>query len=236
MEPKPLLDNLSVTTLAYDAGRYPFDRIIKKYLAGADLTRLRAGVAPTTPQDSLYKLMERSAAFGRLYEQLAGPAGERFYGLYRDFVREVVYPLFDEPILYQTRPSHRILFADNPGASRFHRDRDYGHNPREVNFQVAQTPVYATNAMWIERTEGAADYQPAEIGPGRCLVFDGANLAHGARVNTTGRSRVTFDFRVLRVRDAELGLASRLPDTDEEGNPVRFNARNFTLLAPNRSA
>ena len=34
------------------------------------------------------------------------------------------------------------------------------------------------------------------------LVFDGASLSHGAMPNTTGRSRVSFDFRAIRKTDA----------------------------------
>ena len=29
------------------------------------------------------------------------------------------------------------------------------------------------------------------------LVFDGVNLAHGNKLNETGKTRVSFDFRVI---------------------------------------
>lgn len=224
-------EHLTKLTLDYDEKQFPFATLITRLIAEPNLHGLQAGISGGRETDSLYKSMERSPVLNRLYSNLNGPAGAAFYATYHAFIRRVIYPLFEQPILYQSRPSHRILFADNPGLSRFHRDRDYGHNPREVNFQVAQTRARATNAMWIESAEGANDHAPVEIEPGRMLCFDGANLSHGAMVNTTGRSRVSFDFRVLPARFAEPGLCSQLPDVQDD-NPIRANARNFSYYSP----
>jgi ectoine hydroxylase-related dioxygenase (phytanoyl-CoA dioxygenase family) len=88
------------------------------------------------------------------------------------------------------------------GESRFHRDRDYGHRPAEINYSVALTPCFGTNAIWIESREGREDYQPMELEPGEMVEFDGASLKHGALHNTTGVCRVSFDFRVVAVEHA----------------------------------
>ena len=36
---------------------------------------------------------------------------------------------------------------------------------------------------------------------GEILKFDGANLLHGNKINKTGKSRISFDFRVLKKSD-----------------------------------
>jgi ectoine hydroxylase-related dioxygenase (phytanoyl-CoA dioxygenase family) len=59
------------------------------------------------------------------------------------------------------------------------------------------TPVWGTNTIWIEQNQGKADYVPVEMAPGQLLVFDGVNLMHGNKLNDTGSTRVSFDFRCV---------------------------------------
>ena len=217
----------TTTVFDYDAATYDFRGVIADLLGRRDLTTLTADYVNGADRagNSLYKNMEQSPHFRRLYAGLESESGRAFYALYERFVREVIRPQYAEPIYYQRRPSHRILFADTPGQSRFHRDRDYGHHGSEVNYLVVQTPAFATNTIWIESEEGRADYAPVVLEPGQYVRFKGVNLAHGAQLNVTGRSRVSFDFRVMP--------ASQMPSVDLEEadptitNPVRRNARNF---------
>lgn len=220
------------TTLRFDPARYPFHELIAQYIGAGPLDRLRAGLGEggVGHGASLYRNMEATEAFRAMYAGLDGPRGAAFYELYLDFLREVVQPQYEgAPIYYQRRPSHRILFRDTPGESRYHRDRDYGHANEEVNYLVPQTAATGTNAMWIERADGAGDFAPAELALGEYLRFDGANCRHGAHRNETDRTRVSFDFRIVPaaiapadVRSSALGAHS--------GNPVMDNARSFALL------
>lgn len=224
------------TVLTYDAEAFPFHVVIAEAIGCDTLAELRAGLPAGGVGEgaSLYRNMEQTSAFRALYEGLEGASGQAFYRLYERFLREVVAPQYGgESIYYQVRPSHRILFADTPGASRFHRDRDYGHHPSEVNYLVPQTAAFATNTLWIESAEGLGDYAPAEMRVGEYLRFDGANLAHGAKNNATGATRVSFDFRVVPegLADEEIRTSdARASAAERSGNPVRDNARRFRLL------
>lgn len=206
MTARPMSPNL-VRIVAFDPAAHDFAAPLRAALGVADLTALHADACGEEGW-SIYKTMERSASYRRWWEVTGSAA---FVDRYAHFVRTVVLPLFDQPVLVQTYPTPRIVYADQRGDPRFHRDRDYGHHPAEVNFQVVLTPSVATNAMWIESAPGAGDFHPAELAPGEMLMFDGANLAHGAMPNATGRSRVSFDFRAIRVRDAG---AAHLADAD----------------------
>ena len=217
----------TTTIFNYDPATYDFRGVIASLLGRQDLTTLTADYADGADRarNSLYKNMEQSPHFRRLYAGLESESGRAFYTLYERFVREVIRPQYAEPIYYQRRPSHRILFADTPGQSRFHRDRDYGHHSSEVNYLVVQTPAFATNTIWIESEEGKADYAPVELEPGQYVRFKGVDLEHGAQLNTTGRSRVSFDFRVIpasQMRERDHGYFNA-----DERNPVRRNARDF---------
>ena len=217
--------------LNYDPCSYDFRGVIADLLGRQDLTTLTADYTDGTDRaaNSLYKNMEQSPHFRRLYAGLESESGQAFYALYVRFVREVIRPQYAEPIYYQRRPSHRILFADTPGQSRFHRDRDYGHHGSEVNYLVVQTPAFATNTIWIESEVGRADYAPVVLQPGQYLRFKGVDLAHGAQLNGTGCSRVSFDFRIIPYSAAPTGIGAAADPA--ETNPVRKNARNF-LLCP----
>ncbi len=145
----------------YPIEDYNFPRIIADYLEVDDLTRLETDVSSETgAQHSLYKNMEQATLYKRLYEGLNGATGQQFYQTYERFIQEVVRAQFGEPIYYQKKPTHRILFLNNPGESRFHRDRDYGHSTAEINYLVPQTPAHDTNTFWLESEEGKEDFKP----------------------------------------------------------------------------
>ncbi|MGB6151958.1 MAG: hypothetical protein WBG48_08200 [Pricia sp.] len=222
--------NMEIIT--YDVEKYNFPKIISDFLNMGDLDTLQPEFAdePSGDEDSLYKNMERTKAYSQLYAALNSDKGKRFYDTYNLFIEEVLRPHFGDAIYYQAKPTHRILYANAPGVSRFHRDRDYGHNTDEVNFFVPQTQAFATNTLWIESEEGKEDFKPVEIGPGEFLKFDGANLMHGAKANISDKTRVSFDFRILPAHLAKTTTVQNGDsDTKDLQKALNNNAHNFIL-------
>lgn len=219
----------------YDSARYDFEGIIAEYLGTDDLAMLTSTDPGATrnAEWSLYKNMEHTPAYRRLYAALNGTDGRVFYETYRNFIAGVVFPIFGEAIYYQAKPTHRILYYDTPGQARYHRDSDYGHSPAEINFSVPQTPMYGNNAIWIESAVGKGDLRPMEAQVGQFVQFDGANLLHGARVNDTGATRVSFDFRVVPVSaaDALRRSAPEVAVNDQQAQLFK-NAHQFELYHP----
>jgi len=213
----------------FDASRYNFHEIIQDYLDTDDLASLESDVDPDPNKEaSIYKQMERSTPHQRLYEHLNGPEKERFYDTFEQFVREVVRPMFDEPILYQRKPTHRIHFRNDVGEVYYHKDTDYGHQPVEINFSVPQTKAFGTNTIWIESEEDKGDYAPIEMDVGEFVQFNGANLSHGAKNNQTEATRVSFDFRVMRVSEAPEKLVDTSSWDDEDvDDEIMQNAHDF---------
>jgi hypothetical protein len=208
----------------YDQKRFPFAEAVSAILGVEDLTALESGLSGDRDR-SVYKNMELSPHYKRLTDALLGDEGTEFRALYHRLIAEEIRPQHDGPILYQACPTVRLLFADASGASRFHRDRDYGHDPREINHSLALTAMFGTNAIWIESAPDKGDYVPIVLEPGQYVIFDGVNLRHGARPNTTGRCRVSFDFRV-RPDENDRSLS---PVFDEP--PKELNAHLFTRCA-----
>lgn len=188
----------------YDDRRFDFASVVRRLLGVEDLSTLRSDVAAEDGH-SLYKSMERAALHRKLLNVMSCAESDEFYRLYRDFIEDEIVPRYDEPILFQSRPTARIVFSNISGEARFHRDRDYGHDVAEVNYIVPLTDSLQSTAIWIETRECANDHRPVDMRLGEYLEFDGASLSHGAVANVSGRSRVSFDFRIV----PESGLSSR---------------------------
>lgn len=216
--------------LQFDIEKYPFHKVIGGFLDTDELDLLQSDTSNegVDENNSFYKNMEQTKLFKQMYQKLNGPDGKAFYELYNRFIEEVIRPEYSEAIYYQRRPSHRILFRDIAGQTKFHKDSDYGHSSDEVNYWVPQTKAFETNSIWVEEKAGTAKYKPAELELGEFLEFDGASLSHGAFPNETEKTRVSFDFRVIP--------ASKMKEDDKdkdmvdgETNPIMSNVRKFVF-------
>lgn len=122
--------------------------------------------------------------------------GEEFFGEYDRLVRFVLGDAAPD-FLYQKIPTFRVHLPGNVATGGFHRDADYNHDEAELNYLVPLTSMYGTNSVWLESAVGKRDFHPVRMSVGEVLKFHGACLEHGSVSNDTGRTRVSFDFRVL---------------------------------------
>lgn len=127
---------------------------------------------------------------------------ERFqknlYPLYEQFIIEVIKPHFNLPeIIYQKIPTFRTHLVNNLGVGEFHKDKTYNHGITEINCWLPFTDAYDTNTIWLESKEDEGDYEPQIVKYGEVLIFDGANLMHGNKINDTINTRVSMDFRIV---------------------------------------
>jgi hypothetical protein len=174
----------STAILTYDVGQHPFAALCERYLG--DLTSLH--------DESLGRLQVGKETTA--YHQALYGIGEPFLSVYRRFVKDIL----GEEIglyLYQAVPSFRVHLPGNVATGNFHRDSDFNHPKEELNFLVPLTPMADTASVWIETEPGAGDCAAVTMAVGQYLRFHGAVLLHGSKPNETGRSRVSFDFRIL---------------------------------------
>ena len=129
----------SIRIIDYDLDRFPFPEIVRRHLDVPALNELHL-----IEQHAVFERKnDQGTSFHRRYYEI----GEEFYVPYRQLVKEVVRPLFDEPIIYQRIPNLRVQLAENVAVGEFHRDRDYDHSPHEVNFILALTDVWDSNTI-----------------------------------------------------------------------------------------
>mgnify|MGYP001227212261 CR=1 FL=1 len=120
-----------------------------------------------------------------------------FYSIYRRFIENEIRPLFDESIIYQKIPTFRTQVPNNLGVAEWHRDSDYSHFRGEMNIFLPLTRAHDTATVWTESAEGREDYAPLNADPGEFYVWLGSVWNHGNKMNDTGVSRVSIDFRVM---------------------------------------
>ena len=120
-----------------------------------------------------------------------------FFDLYLEFLKEEIFPRFDEDILYQKIPTFRIQVPNNLGVAAFHKDKDYSHGIDEINVFLPLTDAIGNNTIWAESKEDLGDFSPMDAHYGEYYIWNGANLSHGNHINDTGKTRISIDFRVL---------------------------------------
>ena len=119
-----------------------------------------------------------------------------FLKIYNDFVYFIAKNIFKESLIFQKRPTLRIMFPNNMAVGGFHRDREYNHPLEEINIWVPITPASETNTIWLESSFDKNDYEPANLEYGQFLIFD-SGLKHGNKINLENKTRLSFDFRVI---------------------------------------
>lgn len=144
---------------------------------------------------------DRTYFHKRLYARCATGWPE-FKEAYEALVRQMAARHFQgRPYIWQYRPGFRVQVPGSVAVAEFHRDADYNHPAGEINFLVPLTEAVDTSAMWIESEPGRGDYRPVNLQYGELARFDGNRCRHGNKVNVTGKTRLSFDFRLLSVED-----------------------------------
>lgn len=146
---------------------------------------------------------DQSTKWHKLYYDYAYVSG--FLSLYDKFIAEVIKPLYGEKIVYQAIPTFRVCYPNNVAVGEFHKDKHYRDNDwalmvQEDNFFLPFTDAFDTNTVWVESEEDKGDFFPMKCKYGEVIKWDGSNLMHGNKLNTTGQTRVSVDFRVIKYR------------------------------------
>jgi hypothetical protein len=182
----------------YDTEKYAFISEIKKVFGVSDLHYLHEERKDLMPGYSLTFENESTTNFHKAYYAKQNSGWPELESTYKEFVRNVVIPIVGEDCVYQYMPSVRFHLPDQKAIHKWHydSDKDHRHPVGEINFQIAITEMNEINATWCESSPGAGDYRPMVMLPGQFLQFDGNKCVHGNKSNTSGKTRVSLDFRV----------------------------------------
>lgn len=177
----------------YSVEQYNFVQQIKDWFSCQDLSDIH------NHYKSDFELLtfetDQATVFHKKFYSM--PKDSEFYEIYRSFIKNEIQPLFDEEIIFQKIPTFRTQVPGNYSVAAWHKDSDYNHVVEEVNIFLPMTEASGNNTIWAESQPEKADYTPMNASPGEYYVWSGCTLNHGNKVNDTGLSRVSIDFRVL---------------------------------------
>ncbi|MEU9717408.1 streptomycin biosynthesis protein StrG [Streptomyces sp. NPDC047976] len=167
------------TRLRYDVATVPLAGLVREVIEVDDLEGLAASEWLATRETD-----QSTPYHKRFYDNFdtVSPA-------YRALARQLLGDTADDVYL-QRVPTFRVHLRNSVAVGSWHRDRDFGHDPAEVNYWVPLTRAFGNNTLWIDNEPVHAEY-------GEVITFDGANSWHGNVVNDTEISRVSMDFRTI---------------------------------------
>lgn len=143
---------------------------------------------------------DQKTIFHKMFYPIYEDENSEFLIIYKQFVQYLIDQHFStENMVYQTKPTFRVQAPDNIAVARWHKDKAYNHSSNEVNIFLPLTDAFDTNTIWAETEEDKGDYIPMEAKVGEYYIWNGANLLHGNKENKTGVSRVSVDFRLIKL-------------------------------------
>jgi|TARA_R110000824_G_scaffold356866_3_gene544140 ectoine hydroxylase-related dioxygenase (phytanoyl-CoA dioxygenase family) len=181
--------------VTYNINDFPFKEKLQNIFNTNDLTTLNEDVQVLTREK------DQSTKYHKLfYRWIRNPD---IINLYDKFINEIVRPLYNEQIVYQAIPTFRIMYSNNVAVGEFHKDKHYRDEKwaakvKEDNFYFPFTDAFETNTIWVESEEDKGDFEPINCKYGELVRWDGSNLTHGNKINKTGRTRISMDFRVIK--------------------------------------
>jgi len=137
-----------------------------------------------------------------------------FFDLYKELIVTHVKPLFPQEtsLVYQATPNLRICFPGstaigrrdtdpNPDIIGIHCDAEFNHSPEEINFIVPLTDMYDTNSIYYEHSMHSnvtpENFLNLTIQTNRFFMCYFNQLRHYNRINVTGKTRMSLDFRII---------------------------------------
>ena len=67
----------------------------------------------------------------------------------------------------------------------------------EDSWQIALTDMYETNTVKVEKMPRSGQFEDLNLKQGECISCNGNLCDHYNEINKTGKTRMSFDFRVL---------------------------------------
>lgn len=213
--------------LTYDVSQFPLHTALAQLLHLTSLENLHDEIDDfdTSPEAHARVVAAKETLLAPLAD---ADAAAPLNALYEELTRTVVVPHIMEQ-LEATDQRHRcverVLFAATPTIRvqhpsalptiRPHCDAQYSVPEGALNLWLPLTRANAAAAsLWAESEAGSGDFAPLRAELGEIVRFDGRRCVHYTVPNSSGRTRISFDFRVVFEgvggASAESGRLARL--------------------------
>lgn len=180
--------------ISYNTQVFPFAENLSQVFGVEDLSSINDNV------EVFSREKDQSTIYHKKYYDWSRT--DEFTQLYDDFIKTIVKSIYGEQIVYQAIPTFRVAYQNNIAVGEFHKDKFYrdinwATEVDEDNFYLPFTYAFDTNTIWVESKEDKGDFAPMNCKYGELIQWDGSNLMHGNKINETGKTRISIDFRVM---------------------------------------
>lgn len=193
------------TVLNYNINKYRFLEQLQSIFHIEDLSQIHTISKEYTEyqKGNIKNLQDVEADLHkRFYQSIK--SDDTFKKSYCDLIKDIFNHLYpDESVLiYQSFPSIRFQFIGNKAIPP-HCDSDsIGKHPLgEKNFLIPITHMKNTCRLFIESTPEKGDFQGIDLEYGNLFYFNGNRCIHYNEINQENFTRISFDFRVILLKD-----------------------------------
>lgn len=186
--------------ILYDSNKFNFDKLLEN-LYNCELTNVHSLLEK---EQELFTEVGKDAnsLIHTIFYDKMREGWYEFLDLYKKFIEEVVFPFLNlDEALYQTWPTFRVQLPNNLAIVVKHYDSDeiHKHPKGEINFILSVTEMKDTSTIWFESEPRLEDFKPMNLDKNNLFCFNGNKCDHFNKINQTGKSRISFDFRILPI-------------------------------------
>jgi hypothetical protein len=190
--------------ITYDTSTFNFESILCDWFQCESLTSLHKliGSNGIPSYKKFVRETDQSSIWHKIFYKNFKAKGNEFEELYMAFISLLKETVFnDQCIFYQVIPTFRVQLVGNVSVGEWHKDKsyreeDWAHKIKEKNVYLPFINTNPLNTIWSESVENKGDFAPMLVNYGEAMVWDGLNLLHGNKDNTSQEDRVSVDFRV----------------------------------------
>jgi hypothetical protein len=124
-----------------------------------------------------------------------------FQAIYIKFIETFIAQIVPYKFYYQTVPTFRVGLPGNKFVGNFHKDTFYNHKSYELNFNLSICNYHGDAGLFTEDAPNSGRYIGMEIDYGEVMCFDHIDCMHGSRINTTGKTMLSIDFRLALAEE-----------------------------------
>ena len=190
--------------ITYDTSTFNFASILCDWFQCESLTSLHKliGSNGIPSYKKFVRETDQSSIWHKIFYKNFKAEGNEFEELYMAFISLLKETVFNNQcIFYQVIPTFRVQLVGNVSVGEWHKDKsyreaDWAHKIKEKNVYLPCVDTNSLNTIWSESVENKGDFAPMLVNYGEAMVWDGLNLLHGNKDNTSQEDRVSVDFRV----------------------------------------
>lgn len=168
-----------------------------------------------------------------------------FLRTYLNFINDIIKPLFpnERYLCVQKTPNIRFHLPNNTnigkrhndisGCIGIHTDNDAGHPMHEINIIIPITEMYSTNSIYYEdmpnSIEKITSYNSIKLLKNQYYIGNLNQCKHYNKINDTGNTRVSLDFRVIPM--SKYQYKDMVNDYDKSiTSGIKFRIGNYYMI------